>query len=228
MARTKDYARQVMNSTISLNKKILDVERTFGIGSSQYERYVNAITAALPVGSYNLSESGRIRVSKSKAAQASLKVGQLRGPKSLPTAKQSLTAGKRSMAKQRVRKEKESGEAITEKEVAEKAVFISDQEALEELAAKSYIEGLENEKGQLNYDSSIKEKMKERGSKSYAELKKLMEEGEKKRERRAKNREAARRYREKHRDEINARRREQRRQARARVSEDSEVYKDIP
>lgn len=228
MARSTDYANKVMNSTISLNAKILDVERTFGIGSAQYGRYVNAITAALPEGTYKISPSGRVRVSKSKAAQAALTQGQLKGPKSLPTAKQSIKAGKRAMAKQRIRQDKGSGKDISDKEVAEEAVSISDQEALEELAAKDYIENIENEKGQLNYDDSVKEKLKEKGSKSYTELKKIMEEGEKNRERRAKNREAARRYRERHREEINARRREQRRQARARVSEVTEVYEDIP
>ena len=216
MARTKSYERQVLNMISGINKKILDVERTFGVGSEQYNRYVNSITAALPKESYHYQKSGGIRINKSKANIQTLKKGQLSSTSKLPTAKQSLNKGKRAQAKTQLR---QKGIEPTAKAIGHEALTISDQEALEELAAKSYIEAIENEESRLNYDESVKEEMKQKGAKTYQQLKEIMERGEKKRENRARNREAGRRYREKHREQINQRARERRAAAKARVAE---------
>ena len=211
MARTKSYERQVLNMISGINKKILDVERTFGVGSEQYNRYVNSITAALPKDTYHISKSGGIRINKSKANIQTLKKGQLKPTSKLPTAKQSLNKSKRAQAKQRLRQQ---GIEPTAKAIGHEALSISDQEALEELAAKSYIEAIENESNRLNYDESVKEEMKQKGAKTYQQLKEILERGEKKRDR-----EAGRRYREKHREQINQRARERRAAAKARVAE---------
>ena len=66
MARTNTYKSQIKNTAGYVNKKIRDIENLFGIGSEQYSRYVNAVTAALPVGSYSLSESGKVRIKTGK------------------------------------------------------------------------------------------------------------------------------------------------------------------
>lgn len=215
MARTKAYERQILNQVANINHKMLEVERTFGLGSEQQQRYVNAITAALPSGSYHMTAAGGIRINKGTANAKGLKVGQLAPARKLPTAKQSLRHGKRAQAKQKLRK---AGVEPTEAKIREEAFSISDQEALEELAAKSYIEAIENENNRLNYDESIKEEMQKKGAKTYTELKELMEKGEKARIKRARHREAGRRYRESHREEINRRARERRAAAKSRVS----------
>lgn len=216
MARTNAYNNQVLNQISNINSKILNVERTFGLQSEQYNRYVNSITAALPEGSYHTSRSGGIRINKSKDVVTTLKKGQLAPVKKLPSAKQSLKKAKRAQAKNRLRSQ---GKEPTREAITHEAVSISDQEALEELAAKSYIEAIENENNRLNYDDSVKAEMQKKGAKSYQELKEIMERGEKKRVNRERNREAGRRYRERHREEINRRARERRAAAKKRVSE---------
>ena len=209
MARTHAYQRQVDNQVRTINRHLKGVEEVFGVESQQYERYKNAISAALPKGAYTINpETGQIRVSTKKADTARLKMGQVKAPARLPTAKQSVRAAKRSLAQNKLHQQ--GVKAPTRKEIEKEVVTVSDREALEELAAKDYIESIENESGMLNYDESVKEEMKELGAKSYTQLKEIMERGRAKAEKRRRAAEASRRYRARHRDEINARRRVQR------------------
>lgn len=211
MARTNAYKSQIKNTAGYVNKKIRDIENLFGIGSEQYSRYVNAVTAALPVGSYSLSESGKVRIKTGKASQEILTKGELRPLVNLPTAKASMKAAKASMAKNNL--QLKGVESPTAKEIADEAITISDMEALQELDDKSYIQDRENSKGKLRYDASVRGEMAAKGRKSYSELRKIVEKGEQ--NRREKRNEYQRRYREKHREEVNQKQREYRARRRA-------------
>lgn len=217
MARTKSYEKQILNKIASINHKILSIERVFGIDSEQYQRYVNAITAALPETSFTLKESGQIRLRKTKKNIQTLKVGQLRAPANLPTAKQSLVRSKKSMAAVRIQKmlQKEGKEStpITAKEIAKEAVTISDQEALQELAAKKMIQDLEDKHGKLKYNEEVRAEMKEKGVKTYTELLALIQEGQQRHEQKLeRRREKQRAYYARNKERINQRRRERRRE----------------
>lgn len=176
MARTKRYEKQVLNAINNINRKMLGIERTFGIQSKQYQRYVNAITAALPVSAYKINaETGKVTISKSKMNLKQLKVGQFKALKQMPTAKKSIQQSKKAIAKNILMAE--GYEKPTKEEVAERAISLSDQEALEELMAKNMIEDLEDEHGKLKYSDEVKEEMKTKGVKTYTELKRIIEEG---------------------------------------------------
>ena len=147
MARTKSYTAQVKNAITYANKKIRDVEKLFGADSAQYQRYVNVVTAALPPGSYTISDTGRVRIKADKATVARVKKGEVRPVTKLPTASKSLNMAKKEIAKNKLQI---AGNAKpTNDEIDAEAITIEDTEALEELAAKSFIEGMENEKGKL-------------------------------------------------------------------------------
>lgn len=176
MARSTKYTAQVKNSLAYVNKKIRDIENLFGIGSEQYDRYVNAVTAALPSGAYTLSESGKLRVKTGRATAESVKKGEVKPLVNLPTARQSMKSAKMSIAKNQLKRE--GIEKPTKKEISEEAVSISDQEALQELAAKAFIQAMEDSKGKLKYDESVRAEMKEKGAKSYDELRKIIERGQ--------------------------------------------------
>lgn len=217
MARSTKYTAQVQNSLAYVNKKIRDIENLFGIGSEQYDRYVNAVTAALPSGAYTLSESGKIRVKTGRATAESVKKGEVKPLVNLPTARQSMKSAKMSIAKNQLKRE--GVEKPTKKEISEEAVSISDQEALQELSAKAFIQAMEDSKGKLKYDESVRAEMKEKGAKSYDELRKIIERGqaneaqriqEKQKQKRERRREYQREYRARHREEINRKQREYR------------------
>lgn len=213
MARTNTYKKQVQNTAAYVNKKIREIENTFGIGSEQYDRYVNAITAALPVGSYKLNESGKIRIKGGKTAGETLTKGELKPVVNLPTAGASMKAAKASIAKNKL--QREGNAKPSKKEIADEAVSISDQEALQELYAKAFIQNRENAKGKLKYSEESSAALKQKGAKSYQELREILEKGDElheqkqaaKKERKA---EYQRRYREEHREEVNRKQREYR------------------
>lgn len=171
MARTKSYDRQVLNAIKNINAKMLQVERTFGIGSEQYQRYVNALFAGVPKKYLNINaDTGKVTVSKSKEAVKTLKLGQLRGAKKLPTAKKSLTTAKKEIARNKLRSYGYTPGEITAEEIHREAISLSDQEALEELAAKAYIKNMEDEKGKLKYTEDQRELLSSKGAKTYKEL----------------------------------------------------------
>lgn len=175
MARTKAYTRQILNNVQNTNARLLDIERKIGKDSQQYERYKNTITASLPEGTFHFTADGRIRINKGKKALASLKVHNFDKIKKLPTAKQSAKQSKKAIAKNQL---KAFGyDMPTDEEIEELAEQITDEEALEELAAKAFIEALEDEKGKLKYSDDVKEEMARIGHKTYRKLRAIIEEG---------------------------------------------------
>lgn len=209
MARTKTYERQILNAINRTDERLKGVKAAFDIGSEQYQRYVNSITASLPPGSYTLDEeTGEIYIPRSKENLKSLKLEQLRKPSHLPTARQSIKAQKREM-----QADAEPGEEI------------SDEDALRELNAKTFVQNREDSKGKIKYSESMRADLSKKGKKSYSELKAIIEKGdakdagqekEKTELRRQRNREASKRYYERNRERILANRRAKR--AAARVS----------
>ena len=176
MARTKSYERQILNAIKLVNRRLLDIERKFGTESKQYKRYVNAISAALPKSAYNINvNTGKITVSKSKMNLKTLKTGQFASLKKLPTAAKSVKQSKKAIAKNLLLSE--GYFQPTKAEIEERAISISDQQALEELIAKNFIEDLEDESGRLKYDDSVKEEMQQKGTKTYSDLRRIIEEG---------------------------------------------------
>lgn len=208
MARTNTYKKQVQNTAAYVNKKIREIENTFGIGSEQYDRYVNAITAALPVGSYKLNESGKIRIKGGKTAGETLTKGELKPVVNLPTAGASMKAAKASIAKSKL--QREGIAKPSKKEIAGEAVSISDKEALQELDARAYIQNRENAKGKLKYSEESRADLSQKGKKSYQQLKEILEKGDKKNEQKQRKAEYQRKYREEHREEVNRKQREYR------------------
>lgn len=200
MARTKAYDRQIYNAVKNINARLLDIERRLGVDTEQYRRYVNAITAAAPAGTYNMNvDTGRIRMKTGKAACAQLKLGQVRATQKLPTAKQSINATKRALAQTK----QQRGEDV-------EPVSISDQEALEEMAAKQKLQEYEDGNGKLKYLEEAKLELSKKGAKTYKELVDIMERATKKRQKKEKQRE----YYAKNKDRINERRRARRREQR--------------
>lgn len=210
MARTKSYERQILNAINRTDERLKNVQATFDVGSEQYQRYVNSITASLPPGSYTLNEkTGEIYIPRSKENLKSLKLEQLRAPSHLPTARQSIKAQKKEM-----QAEAEPGEEI------------SDEDALRELNAKTFVQNREDSKGKIKYSENMRADLSKKGKKSYSELKDIIEKGEAKDAggqekekadiRRQRNREASKRYYERNRERILANRKAKR--AAARVS----------
>lgn len=209
MARTKSYERQILNAINRTDERLKGVKAAFDIGSEQYQRYVNSITAALPPEAYTLDEeTGEIYIPRSKKNLKTLKLEQLRKPSHLPTARQSIKAQKREM-----QADAEPGEEI------------SDEDALRELNAKTFVQNREDSKGKIKYSESMRADLLKKGKKSYSELKDIIEKGdakdagqekEKADIRRQRNREASKRYYERNRERILANRRAKR--AAARVS----------
>ena len=224
MARTNKYTRQVYNRVDYLNKKLREVERTFGLDSEQYERYVNATTAALPTGSYRLSQAGRLTISKSKENLMQLKTGQLNALTKLPTAAHSMNMAKQAQAKNQLRA---AGVADpTQAEIEAEAVTISDEQALEELAAKSFIQNMENTKGKLKYDDSVRAELQRTGAKSYRELQEIIKRGQSNAEKRRKKTEYQRRYRAAQgREEVNRKQREYRARNRSEINRKQREYR---
>lgn len=217
MARGKSYDNQIRNAINRINYRLKGIEDMLGVESEQYERYVNSITASLPAGSFNLSLDGHITIENTKENRAKMTLAQLqggsrkstgiasggdveRGPANLPTAKQSV---------KRQKKEMQRG--------AEDPDEISDEDALNELNAKTYVKGMEDQKHRLKYTEEAKSDMQQKGKKSYTQLKEILEKGEAKKleKKREKNRAASKRYYEKHRKEISDRRKAKRAAARA-------------
>ena len=209
MARTKSYERQILNAINRTDERLKGVKATFDVGSEQYQRYVNSITASLPPGSYTLDEeTGEIYIPRSKENLKSLKLEQLRAPSHLPTARQSIKAQKREM----------QADAVPGEE-------ISDEDALRELNAKTFVQNREDSKGKIKYSESMRADLSKKGKKSYSELRDILEKGdakdagqekEKTELKRQRNREASKRYYERNRERILANRRAKR--AAARVS----------
>ena len=223
MARTKSYTSQVKNAIAYVNKKIRDVEKTFGVESAQYQRYVNVVTAALPTGSYKISDTGKVRIKTDKATVSTVKKSEVRPATKLPTAKKSMTMAKKEIAKNKLQI---AGTAKPSKEeIDAEAVNIEDKEALEQLAAKSFIEGLENAKGKLRYDESVRAEMSATGKKSYSELRRIIEKGEKNRAEREKKRDYAKKYREEHKEQRAQYQREYRARNREEVNRKQREYR---
>ena len=219
MARTTRYINQIKNQIAYVNKKMREIENKFGIGSEQQQRYVNAITAALPPGSFNLKENGQIRIKGGNSAGRELTKGQLRPLVKLPTASHSMKSARQSIAKGKL--QREGIAKPTAKEISEAAVDVSEQEALQELGAKAFLESMENAKGKLRYDESVRAEMSAKGAKSYDELRRIIERGEKNRAKREKKAEYQRKYRAEHREEVNRKQREYRARKRAEALQNS-------
>ena len=203
MARSESYERQILNAINRTDKRLKGVKAAFDVGSEQYQRYVNSITASLPPGSYTLDEeTGEIYIPRSKENLKSLKLEQLRKPSHLPTAQQSIKAQKREM-----QADAEPGEEI------------SDEDALRELNAKTFVRNREDSKGKIKYSESMYADLSKKGKKSYSELRDIIEKGdakdagqekEKTELKRQRNREASKRYYERNRERILANRRAKR------------------
>lgn len=210
MARTNAYKNLIKRDIDRINYRLKGIEQLLGTDSEQYERYVNSLTATLPPGSYTLSpDTGRIQLKASKANLEGLKHEQLKPASNLPTAKQSVRRQKKELQRYK-------------EAVGETGVSVSDQEALQELNAKTYVRSRENSKGKLRYSESAKSDLSVKGRKSYTDIMNILRKAEEKesgktKERKARAREASKRYYEKHRDEINARRRAKRAEARQRA-----------
>ena len=224
MARTKKYKSQIYNRVDYINRKAREVERKFGLDSEQYQRYVNATTAALPPGTYRLSQAGRITISKSKENLETLKTGQMRPLVKLPTAAHSMNMAKQAQAKNQLRA---AGVADpTQADIEAEAVTISDEEALEELAAKSFIQNMENTKGKLKYDDSVRAELQKTGAKSYRELQEIIKRGQSNAEKRRKKTEYQRRYRAAQgREEVNRKQREYRQRNRSEINRKQREYR---
>ena len=177
MARTKTYKRQVAAKITTVNRKLRDIEHTFGTDSEQYQRYINAASAALPPESFTLSDSGRLTIHKDAENIDTLKLGQLKALSKLPTAKRSMDQSKKSLAQNKLRAA--GGRSPGAEEIKQQARSISDEEALAELAAKAIIQGMENEKGKLKYSEEAKADMKEKGVKTYRQLLDILQRGAK-------------------------------------------------
>lgn len=219
MARTKTYKRQVAAKIATVNRKLRDIERTFGPDSEQYQRYINAASAALPPDAYTLTDSGRLTIHKDAENINTLKLGQLKALSKLPTAKRSMDQSKKSLAQNKLRAA--GVQSPGAEEIKQQARTISDEEALAELAAKAIIQGMENEKGKLKYSEEAKADMKEKGAKTYRQLLDILQRGAKReakkqymREYRQRNKERRaeyqREYRRRNRDEVNRKQREYR------------------
>lgn len=224
MARTNRYRRQIYNRVDYINRKARKVEATFGLDSEQYQRYVNATTAALPPGTYRLTQTGRLTISKSKENLQELKLGQLKPLTKLPTAEHSMKIAKQSLAKNQLRAA--GAENITEADITAEATSISDEQALQELAARSFIQNMENTKGKLKYDESVRADLATSGAKTYSELKEIIERGQKNAEKRAKKTEYQRRYRAAQgREEVNRKQREYRARNRDEINRKQREYR---
>ena len=173
MARTKTYERQILNAISNTNAKMLKIERTFGVNSSQYQRYVNTITGALPASAYKVNaETGRVTISKSKANIKTFKKGQFNALKKLPTATKSIRQSKKSVAKNILRSQ--GYDSPSDEEIKELAEDISDEVALEELQAKNFIEMLEDEHGKLKYTEEHSALLRTSGAKTYKQLMEIL------------------------------------------------------
>ena len=219
MARTNTYKRQVGAKITTVNRKLRDIERTFGTDSEQYQRYINATSAALPPDAYTLSDTGRLTIHKDAENIGTLKLGQLKALSKLPTAKRSMDQSKKSLAQNKLRAA--GAQSPSAEEIKQQALLISDEEALAELAAKAIIQGMENEKGRLKYSEEAKADMKEKGAKTYRQLLDILQRGAKReakkqymREYRQRNKERRaeyqREYRQRNREEVNRKQREYR------------------
>lgn len=217
MARGKNYDNQIKNAINRINYRLKGIEDMLGVESEQYGRYVNSITASLPAGSFNLSLDGHITIENTKENRAKMTLAQLqggsrksrgiaggggveRGPANLPTAKQSVKRQKKEMQRD-----------------AEAPDEISDEDALEELNAKTFVKSREDANHKLRYTEEARPEMEQKGKKTYKQLREILEKGEAKKleKKRAKDRAASKRYYEKHRAEILERRRAKRAAARA-------------
>ena len=219
MARTKTYKRQVAAKINTVNRKLRDIERTFGTDSEQYQRYINATSAALPPDAYTLTDTGRLTIHKDAENIDTLKLGQLKVLSKLPTAKRSMEQSKKALAQNKLRAA--GVQSPGAEEIKQQARTISDEEALAELAAKAIIQGMENEKGKLKYSEEAKADMKEKGVKTYRQLLDILQRGAKReakkqymREYRQRNKERRaeyqREYRQRNREEVNRKQREYR------------------
>lgn len=217
MARSNKYDNEVKNAINRINYRLKGIESMLGVHSEQYERYVNSITASLPAGSYNLSLDGHITIANTKENRGKITLTQLqgggrkgsgiksggevqRGPANLPTVNESIKRQKKEMQR-----------------TAEAPEEISDEEALQELNAKTFVKSREDANHKLRYTEEARPEMEQKGKKTYKQLREILEKGEAKKleKKRAKNRAASKRYYEKHRTEILERRRAKRAAARA-------------
>lgn len=219
MARTKTYKRQVAAKITTVNRKLRDIERTFGPDSEQYQRYLNATSAALPPDAYTLTDSGRLTIHKDTENIDTLKLGQLKALTKLPTAKRSMDQSKKSLAQNKLRAA--GVQSPGAEEIKQEARQISDEEALRELAAKAFIKGEEDKKHKLKYSEEVKADMQKLGAKTYTQLEEIIKRGKaiderkkKAKEYRQRNKERRaeyqREYRRRNRDEVNRKQREYR------------------
>ena len=223
MARTKKYVSQIRNKIAYINRKARAVEKTFGRDSEQYQRYINATTAALPAGSYKLTETGRISIPLTKENVQTLKTGQLAALTKLPTAEHSMEIAKQAAAKNALRA---AGVAQpTQEQIKAEAVSMSDIAVLEELEAKAFIQGLENTKGKLKYSESVRAEFERSGNKTYKELADAIRKGQKIDVQKQRKADYQRQYRAERREEVNRKQREYRARNREEVNRKQREYR---
>ena len=225
MARTNSYKRQVAAKITTVNRKLRDIERTFGTDSEQYQRYINATSAALSPDAYTLTDSGRLMIRKDAENIDTLKLGQLKALSKLPTAKRSMDQSKKSLAQNKLRAA--GVQSPGAKEIKEQARTISDEEALAELAAKAIIQGMENEKGKLKYSEEAKAEMKKKGAKTYRQLLDILQRGAKREAKREAKKAYMREYRQRNKERRAEYQREYRRRNREEVNRKQREYRQF-
>lgn len=224
MARTKTYTKKVTNRIASINRKARAVEKTFGRDSEQYQRYINATTAALPSDAYTLTEEGRLHIHGGKSAAENLKLGQLEALKKLPTAKKSMDQSKKALAQNKLRATGVSDPG--DREIEQQARSISDEEALRELAAKAFIKGEEDKKHKLKYSEEVKADMQQLGVKTYTQLEEIIKRGKAIDERKEQRKKKAKEYRQRNKERRAEYQREYRRRNREEVNRKQREYRE--
>lgn len=223
MARTKTYKRQVAAKIATVNRKLRDIEHTFGTDSEQYQRYINAASAALPPDAYTLSDTGRLMIHKDAENIGTLKLGQLKALSKLPTAKRSMAQSKKSLAQNKLRAV--GVQSPSAEEIKQESRTISDEEALRELAAKAFIKGEEDKKHKLKYSEEVKADMQKLGAKTYTQLEEIIKRGKAIDERKEQRKKKAKEYRQRNKERRAEYQREYRRRNRDDVNRKQREYR---
>lgn len=224
MARTKTYKRQVAAKINTVNRKLRDIERTFGTDSEQYQRYINATSAALPPDAYTLTDSGRLMIHRGTENIDTLKLGQLKALSKLPTAKRSMEQSKKSLAQNKLRAA--GVQSPGAEEIKQEARQISDEEALRELAAKAFIKGEEDKKHKLKYSEEVRADMERLGAKTYTQLEEIIKRGQAIDERKEQRKKKAKEYRQRNKERRAEYQREYRRRNRDEINRKQREYRE--
>ena len=167
----------------SLNKQLKAMYEKFGVESETYQLFENKISAALPFGSYHVTEKGYIQVSKGTYKDASGNKGRLTASqikaarKGLPSVKKATSTYKRQIAEERLAVA--GNISPSESQIQRAAKGVTQEDVKKYVDAKSYVKDKEDSRGKLRYDASVADLMSVKGAKSYELLAAILEEGEK-------------------------------------------------